>query len=244
MIDLKILKSEEFKQNLIYFFKLDGIICKIEDNIPFTFQQDDNSSNWFPLDSNNTEHKYLLEGFSNLEFKLDGFYYCIGPKIKNNSHKEVKHIFIPCSIQELKFDIKEADSLLNDPYSYFKNLFKNFVYPGLIIFDEEYNLIGEITREFFGYTNHSYSNISHLLNKNISVLKFYKIIDNFISVAENYHSYETESAPSGEWEEYNYGYLILEEEYHTYIKLMSILGIKIEEVFDKENNFLGVDYEF
>lgn len=249
----------------IKFFslKVDGTACMIKDGIPYCrydlksgksipngaipCQEADLLSghhpHWIPLDINNHSHKYMLEGFKNLKFIQDGTYECIGPKIQGNPHQEDTHLFIPHFYEDLNFEVN-FDLMNENPYNYFYNLFLDFPYEGLIAYDSDFNPIGKIRRKDFGFKNTKFNKISSLFNTSVPSYRFHKIIEDFLNIADDYYNYETVTAPSGEWNEYNYEYLILEREYETYKNIISNLGILFEEFFDENNKFDYISFTY
>ena len=240
--------------------KVNGVTHLVEDQVPYyqceikegdtlpdgmiIHHSGDVDFYWAPLDEDNTIHKKILEGYRNFGLEEDGLYECIGPKIKGNPHQEDVNIFIPMFYDNLKYDV-DMDAVKANPYSYFLNLFKeNFPYEGLLACDKDNNIIGEIARSHFGFKNGKFNQISKLFNIDVSLFKINKIASLFNEAAENYHSCEMQSAPSGEFEEYNSSYLRYEAVYETYKEILRELNVEFVENFDQENGkYIGLSFE-
>lgn len=119
---------------------------------------------WIPVKDNNPSQKYILEGFNNLEIKIDGTYECIGPKFQKNPHKEEKHIWIPHFHENLKVNL-DIDKLYNGniAFNFFKELFKDFPFEGLVAYNENNEPIGKIRRSDFGYKNNGFKKASDII---------------------------------------------------------------------------------
>lgn len=49
-----------------------------------------------------------------------------------------------------------------NPFEYFKNLFKDFNWEGLVAYNNDFEPIGKIRRSDFGYTNNKFKKVSLL----------------------------------------------------------------------------------
>lgn len=159
--DVKLIINKKGKKT--YLTKED-----VKEKIPFGAipcqEPDEKSGHWphWVLVNNNPQFKYIIEAFNNLDDKVDGTYECIGPKIQGNPHNENEHIFIPHNHINLKYDI-DFEKMNKNPFEFFKNLFKDFHWEGLVAYNSNNEPIGKIRRSDFGYVNNKYNKVYELL---------------------------------------------------------------------------------
>lgn len=118
---------------------------------------------WVLATRTNPQYQYILEAYDNLIDIIDGTYECIGPKLQSNPHNEEKHFLIPHNSKQLKYEIDFIEMNKN-PYEYFKELFKDFPYEGLVAYNKNNEPIGKIRRSDFGYINDKFNKVSILFN--------------------------------------------------------------------------------
>lgn len=157
--DAKLIKSKKGKKT--YLTKEE-----VSKNLPagaIPCQEPDEKSghwpHWIPLLKENPEQKYMLEAFTELENKIDGTYETIGPKIQGNPHNEEKHIMVPHFSDKLRFAV-DFEKMNENPYEYFKEVFKDFSFEGLVAYNDKNEPIGKIRRSDFGYINDKFNSIS------------------------------------------------------------------------------------
>ena len=73
--------------------------------------------------------------------------------------------------------------------------------------------------------------------------KINELLELYMEVAKNYLSAETESAPSGEWEEYNHEYILLQSDYFLLQQVLEIFEIKIISEGFVENGEFEINFE-
>lgn len=121
---------------------------------------------WVLATKGNPQHQYILEAYDNLLDKMDdgifdGTYECIGPKIQGNPHNEEKHLLIAHDTKQLRYNV-DFNEMNKDSYEYFKKLFKEFPYEGLVAYNNNREPIGKIRRSDFGYINDKFNKVSPL----------------------------------------------------------------------------------
>lgn len=149
--DAKLFKRKKGK---VITYTIEEVIAKLPDGAIACQEPDKKSGHfphWVPVDENNPSHKYILEGFNNLEDKLDGTYEAIGPKIQDNHHTEEKHMWIPHFSEKLIFGLDMTGH--ENPFEFFKEFFVDFPFEGLVAYNEVNEPIGKIRRSDFGYKN-------------------------------------------------------------------------------------------
>lgn len=134
-------------------------------------EPDEKSGHWphWILVDENPQFKYILEAFNNIKksglLDIDeGTYECIGPKIQGNPHNEEEHLLIPHNHSKLNYKI-DFEKMNNNPFEYFKNLFKDFNWEGLVAYNDKCEPIGKIRRSDFDYKNNKFDKASDLFNK-------------------------------------------------------------------------------
>lgn len=113
---------------------------------------------WVPVLETKPEHQYILEGFNSLEIKIDGTYECIGPKVQNNPHGEESHKWVHHVSEKLIFPVQDWET---DPFNFFKELFADFGWEGLVAYNE-IEPVAKIRRSDYGFTNSGYNSIKTL----------------------------------------------------------------------------------
>lgn len=160
--DVKLFKRKNGK--IIHTLTPEELISKLPPGAIACQEPDPKSGHWphwIPVLETNPEHKYIFEGFSSLENKIDGTYECIGPKIQGNPHNEDSHIWIHHQAKELIF---EVEGFKESPFETFKNLFETFPWEGLVAYNEN-EPIAKIRRSDFGFENTGFASTKTLFKK-------------------------------------------------------------------------------
>lgn len=134
-------------------------------------EPDEKSGHWphWILVDENPQFKYILEAFNNMKKSellniVEGTYECIGPKIQGNPHNEEEHLLIPHNHSKLNYKI-DFEKMNENSFEYFKNLFKDFNWEGLVAYNDKCEPIGKIRRSDFDYKNNKFDKASYLFNK-------------------------------------------------------------------------------
>lgn len=157
--DAKLFKKNKGK---VVTYSKEEVKSKLPEGALACQEPDDKSGHWphwIPCLEDNPQHKHIWEGFHNTLGKIDGTYECIGPKIQGNPHNEVKHVWINHNSEALRFLVW---GWRENPHKFFKNLFKNFHFEGLVAYNDQDEPIGKIRKSDFGYTDRNYTKASKL----------------------------------------------------------------------------------
>lgn len=105
---------------------------------------------WIPAQKGNRLHQELVDVWTpELE---DGTYEGIGPVIGANPHKEDKHLWVKHNDPRLIYSFSKSEVRLikEDPYTYFKTLFYEFKFEGLVFYRDG-EPVAKLRRSDFGY---------------------------------------------------------------------------------------------
>jgi len=157
-LDIKLFKKKNGK--IVKTFTKEELQKKIPEGAIACQEPDEKSGHWphwTPVLENNPEHKYILEGFNNIENKIDGTYECIGPKINGNPHNMDRHVWVYHLDPVLRFNL----DIYKYGFVYIKGLFEDeelFQWEGLVAYNEKNEPIGKIRRSDFGLKKITYKN--------------------------------------------------------------------------------------